>query len=73
MHAGDDLIERCIVHGGRTRTRVPSTAELLVWLAVLSARDARTEDVAGRPWPDVPGLRALIKDTHDLRTLGCLR
>jgi hypothetical protein len=48
----------------------PSTAELLTWLCILSARrvDASTLERSGLR--DLPGIEALIKDYGDLQRLG---
>src|SRR5215510_16477709 len=48
----------------------PSTAELLTWLCILSARrvDALTLEHSGLK--DLPGKEALIKDYEDLQRLG---
>jgi MoxR-like ATPase len=48
----------------------PSTAELLTWLCILSARriDAHTLEQSGLK--DLPGKEALIKDYEDLQRLG---
>ena len=48
----------------------PSTAELLTWLCILSARrvDAYTLENSGLK--DLPGKEALIKDYEDLQRLG---
>jgi len=46
----------------------PSTAELLVWLAILSARGTRADQLRV-PLADVPALAALVKDREDLEQL----
>jgi len=48
----------------------PSTAELLVWLCILSARGARAEDLTDCPLAELPGIGALVKDAQDLAVLG---
>lgn len=48
----------------------PSTAELLVWLCILSARGIDAETLRKAPLPDLPALGALVKDPQDLETLG---
>ncbi len=47
----------------------PSTAELLVWLCILSARGIDAATLRESAWPDLPGLNALIKDFSDLENL----
>lgn len=50
--------------------KVPSTAELLVWLAVLSAKGGVTKEaLEGAQLRELPGLSALIKDRDDLEAL----
>jgi len=48
----------------------PSTAELLVWLCILSARGIDAETLRNAPLPDLPALGALVKDPQDLEALG---
>jgi MoxR-like ATPase len=47
----------------------PATAELLVWLSVLSARGGVTRGELDRPLRELPALAALIKDHDDLAAL----
>ena len=46
----------------------PSTAELLTWLSVLSARRAEASELGGR-LGDLPALGVLIKNAEDLESL----
>ncbi len=48
----------------------PSTAEVLVWLAILSAQDVRAEQLRDASLPELPGLNALLKDKGDLDRLN---
>jgi MoxR-like ATPase len=50
-------------------TRTPATGELLVWLAVLSARGIRIDEIRGTPLGDLPLLGALIKTREDRERL----
>jgi MoxR-like ATPase len=43
----------------------PSTAELLVWLTILSARRVSAEAIDTAPLGDLPAIGALVKDHHD--------
>ena len=47
----------------------PATAELLVWLAVLSAQEVDEARLANAPLRELPGLSALIKDHTDRELL----
>ncbi len=47
----------------------PSTAEILVWLAILSAREVTAAELRAAPLPELPGLNALLKDQDDLNRL----
>jgi MoxR-like ATPase len=47
----------------------PSTAELLVWLCILSAQGKKAEDIRSRPLAELPGISALVKDAQDLEVL----
>ena len=47
----------------------PATAELLVWLAILSAQGVRVEQLADVAVHQLPALSALIKDRDDLAAL----
>lgn len=44
----------------------PSTAEVLVWLAILSALGITAAQLKGAPLPELPGLTALLKDRDDI-------
>jgi len=48
----------------------PSTAELLVWLCILSARGITAADLRDRPLRALPAIEALVKDKDDLEVLG---
>ena len=49
----------------------PSTAELLTWLCILSARRVEAHTLEQqRAAADLPGIEALIKDYEDLQTAG---
>lgn len=48
----------------------PTTAELLVWLCILSARGESAETIGSGPLAGLPGLGALVKDKQDLEVLG---
>jgi MoxR-like ATPase len=47
----------------------PSTAEVLIWLAILSALGTSAEELRSRRLRDLPGLTALLKDKDDLERL----
>jgi MoxR-like ATPase len=47
----------------------PSTAELLVWLCILSAQGAKAQDLRSRPLAELPGISALVKDAEDFEAL----
>jgi MoxR-like ATPase len=47
----------------------PTTAELLVWLCILSARGVDANDLREAAWTELPGINALIKDAADLENL----
>jgi len=48
----------------------PSTAEVLVWLAILSAQGVTAAQLRDTPVQELPGLHALIKDKGDLDRLS---
>ena len=48
----------------KTSQKPPSTAELLVWLAILNARGTTTEEL-NAPLYDLPALGSLVKDKED--------
>ncbi|WP_256868218.1 AAA family ATPase [Candidatus Entotheonella palauensis] len=63
-------IERFLELRGREIRKKPATAELLVWLTVLSARGNVTEtSLRENRLADLPALAALIKDRDDLAVL----
>ncbi len=73
-HLGDDIIDAAIARFDELRTidlrKSPATAELLAWLAVLSARggiDART--LTNCALAELPALVTLIKDHDDRMAL----
>ncbi len=47
----------------------PSTAELLVWLCILSAKGVGAEAIREPPLAELPGINALVKDAQDLQVL----
>ena len=47
----------------------PTTAELLVWLRILSARGTGAADLRERPLAELPAIAALVKDAGDLAVL----
>jgi MoxR-like ATPase len=56
---------------GREIRKRPATAELLVWLTILSARGGlAAEELGACPLGQLPALSALIKDRDDLAALG---
>jgi MoxR-like ATPase len=48
----------------------PSTAEVLVWLAILSAKGTTADELQNAPLAELPGLHALIKDQGDIDRLS---
>ncbi len=74
-HLGPEVREAAIGRFKDLRAREirkkPATAELLVWLTILSARGGVTvEDLTGCRLSELPALSALIKDRDDLAVLG---
>lgn len=66
----DAAIERFFELRGRDIRKPPATAELLVWLTVLSARGVVSEsELSDCRLADLPALSALIKDRDDLQVL----
>jgi MoxR-like ATPase len=66
----DAAIARFLELRGREIRKKPATAELLVWLTVLSARGGvREADLRECRLADLPALPALIKDRDDLALL----
>lgn len=56
---------------GRDIRKPPATAELLVWLAVLSARGTyQAQELLTCPLGKLPALSALVKDRDDLAQIG---
>ncbi len=55
---------------GRPLRKKPATAELLVWLVLLSAGGVEAEALGDVPLRALPALSALIKDRDDLAQLG---
>ena len=53
----------------RPLRKKPATAELLVWLTLLSGRGVRVEELAEVPLKALPALSALVKDREDLGQL----
>jgi len=47
----------------------PSTAELLVWLCILSARGIDADPLRQAPLAELPGIGALVKDKGDRELL----
>jgi MoxR-like ATPase len=63
-------IQRFLELRGRGIRKKPATAELLVWLTILSAQGGlRASDLSGCPLGELPGLAALVKDHDDLGLL----
>ena len=54
----------------RQLEKKPGTAELLVWLAVLSARKIDAKAIESAPLNELPGIEALIKDRNDRKRLS---
>jgi MoxR-like ATPase len=48
----------------------PSTAEVLVWLAILSAQGVTAAELKRASLPKLPGLNALLKDKDDIDRLN---
>ena len=69
----DDVIERAVQRFFDLRAREirkkPATAELLVWLAILSGMGGVTLEHLDGPLNDLPALSALVKDRDDLLLL----
>jgi MoxR-like ATPase len=58
------------IHDNEQIQKPPSTAEVLVWLAILSAQGVTTAQLRDVPLPELPGLTALLKDKDDIDRLG---
>jgi len=54
----------------RAQEKKPSTAELLVWLCILSARGVDAETLQKTAPADLPAIGALLKDPADIESLG---
>lgn len=66
----ETAIERFLELRGREIRKKPATAELLVWLTVLSARGTVTEaDVRDCRLAELPAISTLLKDRDDLAIL----
>lgn len=63
-------LQRFLELRGRDLRKKPATAELLVWLTILSARGKVTAKDLQGPFKDLPALSALVKDRDDLALLG---
>ncbi len=67
----DAALDRFWVVRDRVVGKKPSTAELLVWLAILGVRGVRSEELtADRPLAKLPAVTALIKEKTDLDRLA---
>jgi MoxR-like ATPase len=68
--ARETAIERFLELRSRNLRKKPATAELLVWLTVLSARkDVTAGRLRAVPLGELPGLATLVKDRDDLAQL----
>jgi MoxR-like ATPase len=64
-------IARFLEIRGREIRKPPATAELLVWLTILSARgNVTVDDIRNRRLVELPAISTLIKDRDDLALLG---
>jgi MoxR-like ATPase len=50
--------------------KLPTTAEVLVWLSILSAQGVTAEDLKSASLDELPGLTALLKDKEDIDRLN---
>jgi MoxR-like ATPase len=67
----DAAIQRFLELRGREIRKPPATAELLVWLTVLSARGGVTlDELRNSSLAQLPAMSALVKDRDDLKLLG---
>ena len=65
-----EAIARFVELRGYDLRKRPATAELLTWLAILSARgDTTSDQLTACPLRELPALSALIKDRDDLAML----
>jgi MoxR-like ATPase len=62
-------LERFLDLRGHDLRKKPATAELLVWLTLLSARGGVTVETLRGPLRSLPALAALVKDRDDLARL----
>ena len=67
--AREAAIRRFLDLRGKPLGKKPATAELLVWLTILSARGARVDELAEVPLRALPALSALVKNREDLEQL----
>jgi MoxR-like ATPase len=58
------------IHDNEQIQKPPSTAEVLVWLAILSAQGVTAAQLRDVPLSELPGLTALLKDKDDIDRLG---
>ncbi|HEX4966461.1 MAG TPA: MoxR family ATPase [Thermoanaerobaculia bacterium] len=63
-------LQRFLELRGRDLRKKPATAELLVWLTILSARGNVTPEALRAPFKSLPALSALVKDRDDLTLLS---
>jgi MoxR-like ATPase len=66
----EEAIQRFLDLRGRELRKKPATAELLVWLTILSACGDVTVNALRAPFKELPALSALVKDRDDLALLG---
>ncbi len=66
----EEALQRFLELRGRDLRKKPATAELLVWLTILSARGGVTVESLRVPIKELPALSALVKDRDDLALLG---
>jgi MoxR-like ATPase len=65
---GLDLFKR--IRANKKLSRAPGAAELIVWLAALSAQGVQATDLEKPSLGELPALECLIKDHEDYRHLG---
>jgi MoxR-like ATPase len=63
-------LQRFLELRGRDLRKKPATAELLIWLTILSARGNVTAEDLRAPFKSLPALSALVKDRDDLALLS---
>ena len=66
----DIAVRRFLELRAKPLRKKPATAELLVWLVLLSASHAKAAALADVPLRALPALSALVKDRDDLGQLG---